>query len=149
MTPVELLAAVTSLFLAVAVGLVVHELAHAAALRASGIPYDVAWFPGSDASESLGAGLAGRWASVTPRKVPDGTAPWRIRAAAMAPLVLALPFVPVAVGAAPDPLATGLLPFQLAVVGWLACALPSPQDFSVLWYADRALDAEAESGHGD
>lgn len=143
MSPVELLAAVTTLFLAVGVGLVAHELAHAAALRASGIPYEIEWFPGSDASESLGAGLAGRWATVTPRQTPAGIAPWRLRVAAMTPLLLALPFAPVAVGAVPDPLSVGSLPLQLATIGWLACALPSPQDFSVLWYADSALPAEA------
>ena len=141
MSPVELLAAVTTLFSTVAVGLVTHELAHAAALRVSGIPYDVEWFPGSDADASLGTGLAGRWATVTPTRVPEGVAPWRLRVAAMAPLLLTLPFVAVAVGAVPDPLAAGNPSLQLAAVGWLACALPSPQDFSVLWYADRALAA--------
>jgi hypothetical protein len=34
--------------------------------------------------------------------------------------------------------ATGSLAAQLALVGWLACAIPSPQDFSVVWYAHRA-----------
>jgi hypothetical protein len=24
-------------------------------------------------------------------------------------------------------------------VGWLACALPSPQDFSVFWHAERIV----------
>jgi len=27
-----------------------------------------------------------------------------------------------------------------AAIGWLACALPSPQDFSVAFYADRFLE---------
>lgn len=144
MSPVELPLAVCSLLLSVAVGLAVHELAHAAVLRASGVPCDLEWFP--DGAGLLGAGLAGRWATVTPRRVPEGLAPWRLRAAAMAPLSLALPFALVALGVVPDPLATGDLPLQLAVVGWLACALPSPQDFSVLWYADRALAPETARG---
>jgi hypothetical protein len=54
------------------------------------------------------------------------------------PLTLALAFVLVPFGVVPDPFATGGLAAQLAVVGWLACAIPSPQDFSVVWYAHRA-----------
>lgn len=137
MTIIEFTTAVVALVLALAVGLLAHELAHAAALRAFGVPCDIEWFPGGDGL--LGGGLAGRWAAVTPRRVPEGLAPWRLRVAAMTPLVLALPFSAVAAGIVPDPLASGRLHLQLAVVGWLACALPSPQDFSVLFYAGRAL----------
>lgn len=142
MSPIQLLAAVTALLLSVAVGLLVHELAHAAALRASGVPCDVEWFPGSGGL--LGGGVAGRWATVTPRAVPEGLAPWRLRVASMMPLVLALPFVAVLAGVVPDPLATAGLPLKLALVGWLACSLPSPQDFSVLFHAERALAPPSE-----
>jgi hypothetical protein len=137
MSLAELPLAVCSLLLSVAAGLLVHELAHAAALRASGIPCDLEWFP--EGAGLLGGGPVGRWATVTPRRVPADVAPWRLRAAAMAPVSLTFPLALVALGAVPDPLATGGLALQLAVVGWLACAVPSPQDFSVLWYAERAL----------
>lgn len=140
MTPVDIATAGTALLLALAAGLLAHELAHATALRALGVPCDVAWFPDEDGL--LGGGLLGRWAAVTPRVDAGRVAPWRLRVASMTPLALALPLVAVAAGAAPDPLAAGHPAPRLAVVGWLACALPSPQDFSVLFYAGRALPTD-------
>ncbi|MFB6140506.1 MAG: hypothetical protein ABEJ26_08740 [Halosimplex sp.] len=145
MTPIETLAAAAVLALSVSVGLVAHEFAHAAALRAAAVPYEIDWFPDADANGGvLRAGLRGRWATVRPR--PDAATPrWSLRASAMMPLAMAAPLALVAAGAVTDPFATdGLVRF--AVVGWLACALPSPQDFSVLWYADRAVEARDDPG---
>jgi hypothetical protein len=139
----ELLAAPVALATAVVVGTVAHELSHAAVLRTLGVPCTLAWFPDDDGTP-LRAALTGRWAVVTPRPASDGVASWRLRVAAMTPLALVLPLVPVLVGGVPAPVAS--LPLQLAVVGWLACALPSPQDFSVLWYADRALPDAPPAG---
>jgi len=69
-----------------------------------------------------------------------GPAPRRLRAASLAPLALATPLAAVLVGAVPDPFAGGSLYLQLVVVGWLACSLPSPQDFSLVWHANRVLE---------
>ena len=49
---------------------------------------------------------------------------------------LAAPVFAVGIG---GHLPSGLLPTAL-LIGWLACAIPSPQDFSVAIYAHRALD---------
>ncbi|QPV62532.1 hypothetical protein I7X12_17640 [Halosimplex litoreum] len=141
MTPIEIAAAVTVLALAVSAGLVAHELAHAAALGAAGVPYRIDWFPGEDTGV-LGAGLRGRWAAVKPRPTAE-TPVWVLRCSAMMPLALAVPFAAVPLGVVADPFATdGLVRF--AAVGWMACALPSPQDFSVLWYADAAVSAPTD-----
>ena len=141
MTPIEIAAAVATLALAVSAGLVAHELAHALALRAARVPHRIEWFPGADTGV-LGAGLRGRWAAVRPRPSAD-TPAWVLRCSAMMPLALAAPFALVPLGVVADPFATeGLVRF--AAVGWLACALPSPQDFSVLWYADSAVAAATD-----
>jgi hypothetical protein len=60
----------------------------------------------------------------------------------LAPLAL------VPAGLVGDPFATeGVARF--AVLGWMACALPSPQDFSVLWYADEALPSTGEEADAE
>ncbi|QLH84071.1 hypothetical protein [Halosimplex pelagicum] len=141
MTPIEIAAAAVALALAVSAGLVAHELAHAAVLRAAGVAYRIDWFPGDDTGV-LGAGLRGRWAAVRPRATGE-TPAWVLRCSAMMPLALAVPLALVPLGVVADPFATdGLVRF--AAVGWMACALPSPQDFSVLWYADTAVAAAAD-----
>ncbi|WP_436910338.1 hypothetical protein [Halosimplex marinum] len=139
MTPIETAAAVAVLALAVSLGLVAHELAHAAVLRAAGVAYRIDWFPGDDTGV-LGAGLRGRWAAVRPRATAE-TPAWVLRCSAVMPLALAAPLALVPFGFVPDPFA-GEGVARFAAVGWMACALPSPQDFSVLWYADAAV-AEA------
>ncbi|MFC7141917.1 hypothetical protein ACFQMA_19030 [Halosimplex aquaticum] len=142
MTPIEILAALVALASAVSIGLVAHELAHAAVLRAAGVPHVIDWFPGSDGG-LLQAGLRGEWAAVRPRPGAE-TPAWLLRVSAMMPLALVAPLALVPVGVVADPFASeGVARF--AVLGWMACALPSPQDFSVLWYADRAVDAAAGS----
>ncbi|QLH79080.1 hypothetical protein HZS55_18045 [Halosimplex rubrum] len=146
MTPIEIAAAVAVLVLAVSLGLVAHELAHAVVLRAAGVAYRIDWFPGDDTGV-LGAGLRGRWAAVRPRATAE-TPAWVLRCSAMMPLALAAPLALVPLGVVADPFATdGLVGF--AAVGWMACALPSPQDFSVLWYADAAVAATADDASTD
>lgn len=146
MGAVDALVAVVVLVVVVSVGTVVHELSHAVALRAVGIPCSTTIFPGRSATglERLRRG----WASVEPRGVGSDVAPWRLRVAALMPLTLAAPFVLVAAGFLPDPVSDGAPVPTAATIAWLACALPSPQDFSLVWYADRALEQSGPSSRG-
>jgi len=137
MSPIELLAAAGALLAALATGTIAHELSHAAVLRAGDVSCDLAWFP--DGGGTLAAGVGGRIAAVTPRGPPDAIASWHLRVAAIAPLSLLAPLALIPAGVLPDPFTTGNLVVQLAVVGWLACALPSPQDFTFVWHPHRAL----------
>ncbi|WP_049921036.1 hypothetical protein [Halopiger djelfimassiliensis] len=131
------------LALAVATGLVAHEWTHAFVLRLARIDYAVSYAPDRT------GGIAGivtscPWAVVHPR--PDGhEPPWVLRVAALAPLLLALPVVGLELA--------GVLstesPVVLALaIGWLACAIPSPQDFSVVFYAHRVLETAADASTG-
>lgn len=135
-----IVAAGVALALAVSVGLVAHELSHAVVLRLAGVRYAVEFFPGR--ADGLVPALALRpWALVRP--VPSGReSPRSLRVAALAPFLLALPVaVPAAVGFAPSldrPIVSAV------AIGWLACAIPSPQDFSVAFYAHRAVETAAD-----
>lgn len=146
-TAVEALQASVALVCAVGVGTAAHELSHVLALTASGVPCRVRIRPDRAESGVLGATVPGAWATVTPTALPADVAPWRLRIAAMMPLCLAAPFALVFAGVLPDPFATGDVALQAAAVGWLGCALPSPRDFSLLWYPRRAL-AERRRGDG-
>lgn len=130
----------------VGAGTVAHELSHAFALRVFGIPYEIEWFPTGEATGLLGADISGRLATVTPRADAPGLSPWCLRIAAMMPLVLAVPLALALVGVVPDPLPSGNAYLTAATIGWLACALPSPQDFSLFWYAERAVAEHAHDG---
>lgn len=136
---VTLAAAGLALLAAVAVGTVAHELSHAVVLSALGVPFEIDWLPGREDRGLLAAGATGTWATVSPTRVPGHGAAWRLRAAALTPLVLATPLALALVGALPDPMQSGDPVSQAAAIGWLACAIPSPQDFSLVWYAERAL----------
>lgn len=124
----------------VAVGLVVHELAHALVLRLARIEYTVTYFPGrSDGVVALLSSCP--WAAVEPHPVGRDSSR-TLRLAAIAPVFLAVPVF--AVGFA------GLVPTGSPIVtaigiGWLACSIPSPQDFSVAFHADRALATETDA----
>lgn len=133
------------LLLAVIAGTAAHELAHMLVLRLSGVTYDVEWLPERTGDRTFGAGLSGRLVAVTPTSIPVGTSPSAIRVASMAPFALAIPLFLVAVGVLPDPLATDSVYPTAATVGWLACSIPSPHDFSVFWHAHRALDGGSRS----
>lgn len=139
MTPVELVGAFAVLVGTVVAGMVAHELSHALALRAFGVPYDLEFLPERDDAGLLRTGVRGTWATVTPTAVPAELSAWRLRTAAVMPLCLAVPFAPVAVGTVPDPIAAGDPYLAAATIGWFACALPSPQDFSLLWHPKRAI----------
>jgi hypothetical protein len=137
--PAVLLGAGFALVVAVVAGTVAHELAHALVLRTLGVPYRIEWLPDREEAGMFRAGLRGRWATVNPCNVPRGLSPWRLRVAALAPLGLATPLALALLGVLPDPFQTGNPYAGAAAIGWLACALPSPQDFSVVWYAERAI----------
>lgn len=138
----QLLIAGLVLFSVVSVGIVLHELLHGIFLRAAGVSFDIQWFHG-ETSGRLRSLFFGTWASVSMRSIPDDVSPWKIRAASLSPLLLTAPLVGVTVGAIPDPFAGDNLVLQLAVIGWLACAIPSPADFSLFWHAGSVV-AETE-----
>ncbi|MCL9812820.1 hypothetical protein [Natranaeroarchaeum aerophilus] len=135
------------LLLTLCLGTVVHEYTHALALRAFGIEYRIDWLGGRKGIGRLRAGVLGTWASVTPQLSAE-TPVGGLRVAALMPLTLTIPFILVAIGALSDPLATGSPYVIAAAVAWLACALPSPQDFSTVWYAHRLVDEEASANDG-
>lgn len=139
MTPLELAAACLGLGVSVLAGTVAHELSHAAMLKLVGVPYDFRWLPGRTDDDAK-TRLSGALASVVPRQDVERDAATGLRVAALMPFVLALPLLAVPFGVVPDPFSTGHLPVQMAVVGWLGCSLPSPQDFSVAFHAERALE---------
>lgn len=136
MMGVDVVLAGLALALTVLAGLVAHEWSHALVLRATRIEYTIAYFP--DRTAGLGGLLAScPWAVVRPR--PTGReSPWALRFAALAPLSLAVPVFALGLSGvvpADTPIGTAI------ALGWLACAIPSPQDFSVAFYAHRALEA--------
>jgi hypothetical protein len=143
MDPLQLLSAVAVLAGTLCFGTVAHECAHAAALRAAGIDCEMQWLADWDAVGVLRASVLGTWASVTPRGDLDQASPLGLRVAALAPLALVTPFALVAVGVLPDPTASGDPRALAAALAWMACALPSPQDFSVVWYAEQAAETYA------
>lgn len=137
MVPMELLLAGAVLLATLAIGTIVHELSHAITLQLLGVSCEIEW-----GSSEEGTGFARAWgalATVTPRSMPPDLPPWRLRLAALMPLALAIPIPLVLVGVLPDPLATGDPVVASATVGWLACGLPSPQDFSLVWHAEEAI----------
>lgn len=135
MGTVELTLAGVVLIVAVGLGTVVHELSHALMLHIFGVPCRIEWLPDRDGRGVVEASVTGRPAVVTPRLIPPDFPAWQLRIAALAPLLLATPLV---VGLAVGPAEGGAV-YTGALIGWLACALPSPQDFSLFWYADRAI----------
>jgi hypothetical protein len=136
MIPVDLAAAGLVLVGTVGLGMLAHELSHAVTLRLLGVPCEFRWLPGRAGADAR-ARLSGT-AAVVPREVESEMAN-RLRVAAVMPFLLATPVVLVPLGVLPDPFVTGEVVQQVAVVGWLACAIPSPQDFSLLWHAERAI----------
>ncbi|QLG48332.1 hypothetical protein [Natrinema halophilum] len=127
------------LALSVAVGLVAHEWAHAVVLRLARVEHSVTYLPGK--SDGFCALLTTRpWAAVTPR--PTGREPaWVLRFAALAPALLAIPVF--GLGLAGHVTADAPI-IAAAAIGWLACSIPSPQDFSVAFHAHRLLDRTGE-----
>jgi hypothetical protein len=137
----EVVVAGVVLVAVVGVGTLAHEGTHVLALWALGASCELVVFPDrakASAPGRLGGTLPGRWATVTPTGGLDRLSPWQLRVAALAPLALLAPFGPVVFGVLPDPFAVNPIAVA-ATVGWAACALPSPQDFALVWYPDRAL----------
>lgn len=139
MEVIDLLVGGGALLATLAVGTVAHEFSHAAVLRALGVPYDIDWHPGS-ATGPFGVGVYRAWATVTPRSIPTDVPTAGLRIAAIAPLALATPFVLILVGVVPDPVEIGNVVLTAATVAWFACALPSPQDFSLFWHVEQVYD---------
>lgn len=129
---------VFALLVTACIGVVAHELSHAVILHFLGIPYEIEWFPADSGGRQFSVGVFGAWASVTPCRIPQTAPTWGLRLSAIAPFVLLFPFVLVTAGLLPNPLHEGDA-FTAVAIAWLGCALPSPQDFSVFWYADSAL----------
>lgn len=136
---VELLGTGLALIAAVGAGTIAHELSHVIPLRAFGVSYDLEWLPKNEATGPLRASIAGGLASVQLRGIPGGLAPWKLRVAAFMPFLLSTPFALALVGLVPDPFQAGNSPLSAAFIGWLACAIPSPKDFSMFWYAERIV----------
>lgn len=141
MLSLQLLVAGLALLAALAIGTVVHELLHASVLHAAGVPVAIEWF-GDRTAGTLGSFLGGALAAVQLQSVPAETAPRTLRIASLAPFVLALPLLAIPAGLVADPFATGDPVAQAAVLGWMACALPSPADFSMAWHAETVVEAE-------
>lgn len=139
MTPSELFTAVVILLASGTIGIVAHEFAHAVALRIFGISFRIDWFPDSRDDGLLGMIFLGKLAAVTPQRFPQEDAALGLRVASMMPLILLLPLAGIPLGILPAPVLAESLYLKVALIGWLACALPSPQDFSVLWYAPRVV----------
>lgn len=146
MSPAEMLGAGLVLVAAVTGGTIAHELAHLVALRIWGIPCSLEWLPRSDGAGLLRASISGGWATVRLHGIPRGFSPWRLRVAALTPLLLAAPLALVSLGLFTDPIRAGDAYLSAALIGWTACALPSPQDFSLCWYAERLVDDADECG---
>lgn len=145
MQGLELLGAGIVLVGTVSLGLVAHELTHAMALRVLGVPYDIQWFPDRQQSSRFAGGIRGTWASVTPRYIPARVPTWGIQLSALAPLVLTIPLLLGVSGGLPELRLANSPYFTAMIIAWLACSLPSPQDFSVFWYADVAITEQNDS----
>lgn len=137
------------LLLTVGLGVVAHELSHAAVLYLFHVQCDITIGLGRVGTGQFDANVPGTLAAVTPREIAPDTSAWAIRLSSVAPLVLAVPFVTVGAGVVPDPLQANSPVLSAVTIGWLACALPSPQDFSLFWHAERVLaDHSTESSEG-
>lgn len=143
---IELAGAAGILFATLAVGIVAHEFTHVLALRILGVTCELNLPPARHDAGVFGIGISQAWAAVVPRTIPPGISPWGLRLAAIAPIILAAPPLLVLTGVFPDPIETGNVYLVAATVAWLGCALPSPQDFSLFWYAEQVLEELGESG---
>ncbi|NHN58437.1 MULTISPECIES: hypothetical protein [Halorussus] len=131
--------ALGALFLAtLAVGICVHELLHLVPLHLVDASYTVTVLP-SDAASAAGRPglqnvLSGSLVRVEVTRVPPATPEWVVRAAALLPLALALPFGLVAAGVLANPIAAGDQAGTVVLVAATACGLLSPADWSVVWH---------------
>jgi len=149
MLGLSVVAAAVCLVVAAAVGMVAHELSHALALRLGGVPCTVTVLPKHADSGRFRMGIRVPLARVTPTRVPESLPSWRLRAAAIAPLSLAIPFGLVLVGVLSDPFAGGSQALQAAAIAWFGCAIPSPRDFSLVWYPEAAIATRDQAASAD
>lgn len=133
MQALALAGGMVALIATVGFGLIAHEFAHAIVLSYFEITYVIRWFPGNHESPISRFGVPGSFATVTPQSIPEDVPAWGLKLSALAPLALALPFLLVLAGVVPDPVGTDNYILTSMVVGWLACAIPSPQDFALVW----------------
>ncbi|WP_136715331.1 hypothetical protein [Halorientalis salina] len=148
MSTIELFTAGCVLLGTVAIGTVIHELSHAAALRAFGVPYAITWLPGENEGFHNGWPF-GALASVSPLPTRRDISPFALRTAAVMPVLMTIPVVLALLGILPDPVASGNVTGTAVVVGWLACALPSPRDFSLVWHAEKAVEETRNDPNGE
>lgn len=134
--------ALVALLASVTVGVLVHESLHLLVLRRAGVDCSLT-VESTRNWRSLHAVVAGRLASVELESVPASCSPWHLRLAALAPLGM----VPVAAGyvaLVDGGLAADTLIGSMALVGWLACAIPSPADFAIVWRPHETVHRLAE-----
>lgn len=133
--------ALIALFGSLFLGIVVHESLHLLVLRRAGVDCSLT-VESTRNWRSLQAIVAGRIASVELESIPSSCSPWHLRLAALAPLAM----VPVAggyVALVGGGLAADTLVGSMVLVGWLACALPSPADFSIVWRPEETINRVA------
>ncbi|GAB7020600.1 hypothetical protein [Halostagnicola bangensis] len=142
MIGIEVAVAGCVLVATVGIGLVAHELSHALILRLGNVEYEISYFPARSGGV-VGALASYPWAVVEPSDAP--TVSTRVlRIAALSPLALTVPAIALTssgISPADDPFVAAF------TIGVLACALPSPQDFSVAFYAHRHEHKSSEN-HG-
>ena len=131
--------ALGALFLGtLAVGICVHELLHLVPLHFTDASYTVTVLPNDVATAAgrpkLQNVLSSSLVRVEVTHVPPTTPEWVVRAAALLPLALALPFGLVAAGVLGNPIATGDQAATVVLVAATACGLLSPADWSVVWH---------------
>lgn len=131
----------------IVLGVVSHELLHVLVLRLSGAACTVEVLPDGGDDRHLVAGLGGPLVHVDIEQSED-VSPRHLRIAALVPFALAFPLVLIVAGVLPNPFLTGSTGGKLMLIGWVACSIPSPQDFSLAWYPARALAAAREGLDG-
>lgn len=127
---------VGALLVTVAVGVTVHELLHAVVLRSAGVDCSFDVLPADEDRSGFASLATGAVATVGIESVPSACSPWRLRLAALAPLVMLVPVVAYAallLGGQVTETRLG----SIVLIAWMACALPSPADFSIVWYPEE------------
>jgi hypothetical protein len=130
-----------ALLVTLVVGICVHELLHVLPLSFTDAEYTVSLLPNTGGNTSSPTGwtalqnlVTGSLVRVEVTRVPDATPDWVLRMAALLPILLALPLALVVAGVVPDPIATGDHVSTVALIALTGSGLPSPADWSVVWY---------------
>jgi hypothetical protein len=138
---VRLLTLGSALFVTLVVGICVHELLHVVPLSFTDAEYTVSVLPNAREDSAPSTGwtalqnlVTGSLVRVEVTRVPDATPDWLLRVAALLPTLLALPLVLAVAGVVPDPIAGGDPVSTVALIALTGSGLPSPADWSVVWY---------------